>query len=136
MSRLKHLVSRFLRQQPHSGEPLILLGVQLYFLAHLQEFSSRLSHGDIGKTEVAWIGVYQENFSRLLFVSSAFVLPVMTEGILAWKAAALLESSLSKIGIILVFVVGIVIGGRTMRAFMETQHIGFPVGKLWDEPGR
>ena len=114
----------------------ILLGVQLYFLAHLKEFSSRLSHSDIGQSDVAWIGVYQENFSRLLFVGSAFILPMATEGILVWKATSLLDSSTAKFGITIMFFGSIVIGCLTMSAFMETQRIGFPMEKIGNQNTR
>jgi len=53
---------------------LVLIGVQLYFLAHFAELSHRLRPDDEG-WRVAWIGIYTGAFARSLFVISALVLP-------------------------------------------------------------
>jgi len=54
---------------------LVVLGIQLYFLIHLRELSGKLNAGDPG-WDVAWIGVYESSISKIVFVVSAFVLPV------------------------------------------------------------
>jgi hypothetical protein len=53
----------------------LILAVQLYFWIHLHELSKKLKPHDDG-WEVAWVGVYPSNSSRIVFRISAFLLPL------------------------------------------------------------
>jgi hypothetical protein len=53
---------------------LLVLGVQIYFLAHLIELSKRLQPSDEG-WEVAWIGVYNHGLARFIYFCTIAVLP-------------------------------------------------------------
>jgi hypothetical protein len=55
---------------------LLVLGVQIYFLAHLAELSRRLRPIDPG-WDVAWIGVYTHKIARVVYFCTICVLPVI-----------------------------------------------------------
>jgi hypothetical protein len=60
-------------QDLHHG----LLGVQMYFLAHLIELSKRLQPSDEG-WEVAWVGVYNHGLARFIYFCTIAVLPAVS----------------------------------------------------------
>jgi hypothetical protein len=70
---------------------VLLIGVQFYFLIHLMELSRKMTNTDAG-WEVAWVGVYQGKLARLLFRSSALLLPVGAVVVLGIKAVLIGES--------------------------------------------
>ena len=54
---------------------IVLLAVQLYFLMHLQEFALCLEPGDAA-WNYPWIGTYPASLAKVVFVTSATILPL------------------------------------------------------------
>jgi hypothetical protein len=103
---------------------LVLIGVQLYFLAHFKELSRRLHPEDEG-WQVAWIGIYSGVFSRSLFVISALVLPSASAiVIVSISFARFAESSMRFLLVIFAIVSSVlaVVTGRAWSRLLIGSH--------------
>lgn len=67
---------------------LLIIGVQLYFLAHLTELSHKLQETDPG-WEVAWVGTYRHFLARALLWASALILPVVATIVVGSKGVVI-----------------------------------------------
>lgn len=61
----------------------IILGIQFYFMLHLLTFS-RIDTQNEQTWVIPWIALYTDRQSRLTFLTTAFLLPVITCGILVF----------------------------------------------------
>jgi hypothetical protein len=57
--------------------PVVLIAIQLYFLLHLRRYN-RLFQSSGSSTRFAWIGIYEDPISRLVFGLSITALPLVT----------------------------------------------------------
>jgi len=64
---------------------VIVVAIQLYFWLHLMAFVKRLGNTQTG---VAWIGLYDGWWAGLVFLASAYALPVFVVGFIAARAHA------------------------------------------------
>jgi hypothetical protein len=103
---------------------LVLIGVQLYFLAHFKELSRRLHPDDEG-WRVAWIGIYSGAFSRSLFAISALALPsVSAIVIVSISFARFAESGMRFLLVIFAIFSSVlaVVTGRAWRRLLIGSH--------------
>jgi hypothetical protein len=93
---------------------LLIVAIQLYLWVHLHELSPRLKFDDAG-WDVAWVGVYRSLPSKILFVASTVLLPLLTIAALANNA--LREANSLVWGIYIgSFVASVILGILIVRA--------------------
>ncbi len=62
---------------------VLLLSIQVYFYVHLKELDRKLGSDDPG-WDVPWVAMYESRVSKMLFLISSCVLPVIALGLLAY----------------------------------------------------
>ena len=107
---------------------IIILGIQLYFVAYLKQFSSRLKNHD-SNNEVPWIGIDPSSLSRLLFFSTMVPLPSLAMFSLGmffvsrpfqrWTTSTWAELSAWLIGLLCCIVLALVSWANRPCKFME-----------------
>jgi hypothetical protein len=77
---------------------VVVLAVQIYLFLHFRELRTKIEPGDSG-WDVPWIGVYKSRFSRLVFFSTIFLMPLLAVGMLVFRTIWTLPLSGEWLGI-------------------------------------
>ena len=101
---------------------LIIFGLQLYFLLHLLTFENKITPQD-SAWEVPWIGLYNNKESRATFFITAFILPMLTCGVLIFNGIWETQKYLN----LTYFVLGL--GVSILLAYFSSQCIR----KIWND---